>query len=380
MDLAVQVHRYLDIGVSRHELHSVETSNKAKAHMILSKYAIEMMGYSEYPETDELEISFGILKAYSLRGIVFESDCETKQSKVAIFGNNCSAVISKSINDACKLLTGDAFADDEEKWLSESKALPPFLLIYFWESVPRTLRGGYRQEKDGCIYTYDAFPEGKVEIRNWESDVELRIITALTVHLSTLERQVEIVPVARSVFGTTKGGITLFDMKMTGSASAYVSTSRSVDDIANSLNDAEQLFGELTKDSSRHFHAALNEKDRLKKFLGYFLFIERYTHRTFKILGYEENAKKLLAIDQRMEKSANSFFSTVFSESKNLTQRFHWCAMTTWGHLNDEDVDIFLELKKVRDRLAHGEHIEESDLPVEKAKTLGLKLLGTKAA
>lgn len=348
--------------------------------MILSKYAIEMMGFSEYPETDELEISFGILKAYSLRGIVFQNDCETKQSKMISFGNNCAAVISQSINEACKLLTGDVFADDEEKWLAENKALPPFLLIYFWESMPRTLRGGYRQEKDGHIYTYDAFPEGKVEIRTWESDVELRIITALTVHLSTLERQIEIVPVARSIFGTTKAGITLFDIKMTGSASAYVSTPKSVENIANSLNNAEQLFCELTKDSSRHFYAALNEKDRLKKFLGYFLFIERYTHRTFKTLGYEESAMNLFIIDQRIEKSANSFFSNVFSEARNLTQRFHWCAMTTWKQLNDEDVDIFLELKKMRDRLAHGEHIEESDLLVEKAKTLGLKLLGTKDA
>lgn len=346
--------------------------------MILSKHTIEMMGFSEFPETDELEISFGILKAYSLRGLVFENDCNKKQSKVASFGNKCTSVISQSINEACKLLTGDVFADDEEKWLSDNKALPPFLLVYFWESAPRTLRGGYRQETDGNIYTYDAFPEGKVEIRNWENDVELRIVTALTVHLSTLERQVEIVPIARNIFGTTKEGITLFDMKVTGRATAYSSSSKSIDGIANSLNEAEQLFSELTKDSSRHFYAALNEKDRLKKFLGYFLFIERYTHRTFKMLSYEENAKQLFAIDQRMEKSSKNFFSTVFSESKNLTQRFHWCAMTTWGHLDDEDVGIFLELKKVRDRLAHGEHIEESDLPVEKAKTLGLKLLGTK--
>ena len=54
--------------------------------------------------------------------------------------------------------------------------------------------------------------------------------------------------------------------------------------------------------------------------------------------------------------------------------------MTAWGQLGDKDVCDFLELKKVRDKLAHGEHIEESDLPVEKAKMLGLKLLGTKQA
>jgi hypothetical protein len=45
--------------------------------------------------------------------------------------------------------------------------------------------------------------------------------------------------------------------------------------------------------------------------------------------------------------------------------------------LDDQDVGDFVSLKKARDRLAHGEHIEEADLPVEKAKMLGLKLLGT---
>jgi hypothetical protein len=346
--------------------------------MTLSKYVIEQMGFTEYPETDELEIRFGIIKAYSLRGLVFEKDCELKQSKVASFGVNCTSVISQSINEACKLLTGDTFVDDEEKWLSDNKASPPFLLIYFWESAPRTLRGGYRQEKDGNIYTHDAFPEGKIEIRNWENDVELRIITALTVHLSTLERQVEIVPIARSIFGTTQQGKTVFDIKFTASAKAYVSSPKSIDGIANSLNEAEKLFAELTKDSSRHFYAALNEEDRLKKFLGYFLFIERFTHRTFKSLSFEVNAKQLFSIQQHMEKSAAEFFSMVFSESKNLTQRFHWCAMTVWNQLGDEDINNFIEIKKIRDRLAHGEHINESDLPVEKAKTLGLKLLGTK--
>ncbi len=346
--------------------------------MMLSKHAIENMGFTEHPESDELEISFGIIKVYSLRGLVFEKDSELKQSRVASFGKNCKSVIGQSINEACKLLTGDGFTDDEEKWLSDNKVSAPFLLVYFWESEPRILRGGYRQEKDGGIVTYDAFPEGKAEIRDWEHEVELRIITALTVHLSTLERQVEIVPVAREVFGTTHQGQTVFDIKVTGSATLNVSSPKSAEGMTQSLAEAVRLFGDLTKDSSRHFYAALNEDDRLKKFLGYFLFIERLTHRTFKSLSYEENAKELFRSQQRLEKSAEVFFSAVFSESKTLTQRFHWCAMLAWKQLDDQDINHFVEMKKVRDRLAHGEHIDESDLPVEKAKTLGLKLLGAK--
>lgn len=345
--------------------------------MILSKHAIEAMGFTEYPQSDSLEISFGIIKAYSLRGMVFEKNSEIKQSKVVSFGHNCTLAISQSINEASKLLTGDVFADDEEKWLSENKATSPFVLIYFREEVPRVLQGGYRQKKDGSIYTYDAFPEGKIDIINWENDSIPSIVTALTVHLSTLERLVDLVPVARSVFGTTKEGTTLFDVKVTGSASGYVSTPKSLVEIDSSLEKSQNLFAGLKKDVCRHFYAALNESDRLKKFLGCFLFIERFTHSTYKSLSYSNDAYKAFKIPGRVEESVTKFFEKVFAESKNLSQRFHWCAMLAWKKLDDQDVACFLEIKKVRDKLTHGEHIDESELPVEKAKALALKLLGT---
>ena len=181
--------------------------------MTLSKYALELMGFTEYPETDELQINFRITKAYSLRGMLFETDCAQKQSKVALFGVNCTSVIAQSINDACQLLTGDVFTEDEEKWLSDNETSPPFLLIHFCESTHRTLSGGFRKEEDGKICVFDAFPENVSEIQTWENDVEPRIITALTVHLSTLDRQVAILPVERSIFGTTQHGKLLLDVK-----------------------------------------------------------------------------------------------------------------------------------------------------------------------
>lgn len=120
----------------------------------------------------------------------------------------------------------------------------------------------------------------------------------------------------------------------------------------------------------------MNEEDRLKKFLGLFLFIERFTHRTFESLKHDENVKQLFGVQHRLDKSATKFLSAVFSQFKNLAQRFHWCAMTAWVQLDDQDIKDFLEAKKVRDRLAHGGHYDESDLPIDKTKTLALKLLG----
>lgn len=346
--------------------------------MILSKNAIEAMGYKEFPDTDVLEISFGIIKAYSLRGIVFEKDCEDKKSEAITLLDRCTVAIAQSVNEASKLLTGDIFADDEEKWLSEKKANPPFLLIYFKESVSRELKGGYRQEKDGYIYTYDAFPSGKKEIKEWEEEVLPSVVTSLIVNLSILDRQVELVPIERSIFGVTNEGITLFDLKITGSANIYTSSQKSVEQINISLGNSKGLLTVLTKDVCRNFYAALNEPDRMKQFLGYFQFLERYTHSTYKALSYNNDVKGVFNIPQRINMPVSRFFENIFSDSKSLAQRFHWCAIIAWNNVEESDVNTFIEAKKVRDRLSHGEHVENPELPVEKVKELALKLLGTK--
>lgn len=345
--------------------------------MYLSKYAIEAMGYSEFPIDDILEINFGIIKVYSLRGVTLTKDSIEHQTEVISLFERCNVVISQSVNDACLKLTGDTFFEDETKWQKDKNAAPPYLLIYFKESVSRELSGGYRQIKDECIYTYDAFPEGKEEIRNWESEKLPGIITSLTVSLSSLERQVELIPLERSVFGLTSDGITLFDLKMTGSASGYVSSSRTIDNISEQLIGSKTLLPILTKDVCRNFYAALNEPDRMKQFLGYFQFIERFTHSTFKALSYNDDASKVFDVPDRLSDQGSKFFNRIFTDAKTVSQRFHWCTILVWKNLEDSDIQCFLEIKKVRDLLSHGEHVEEADLPVGKAKTIALKILGT---
>lgn len=345
--------------------------------MVLSKYAIEAMGYKEFPQTDVLEVRFGILKAYSLRGLVFEQHCEKKLSEVVSVTDRCLIAIAQSINNASKMLTGDVFVEDELKWLSNKKVSPPFLLIYFRESSPRELRGGYRQEKDGFIYTYDAFPEGKKEIREWENEAVPGIVTSLVVNLSTLDRQVDIVPIEGSVFGITKEGKTLFDLKATVSGSIYVSSPKNIKEINASLEKSKSLLPVLTKEMCRPFYAALNEPDRMKKFLGYFQFIERYTHSTFRSLNYSDDAQKYFNVPERIKEPVSKFFENIFSDSKNLSQRFHWCSIIAWNNIEENDMTHFYEAKRIRDKLSHGEHIEESELPIEKVKALAMKLLGT---
>lgn len=347
--------------------------------MILTKYGIEMMGFTEYPESDSLEVHFGIIRVYSLQGVNFKPDSTSSYSEIVGFGENCTVAISHSINKACQLLTGDDFIDeDEEEWIKKKKITSPFVLIYFKEFQARTLNSGHRKEHDGNIYTYDAFPDGKLDIQKWEKESLPSIVTALTVHFSTSERPVALLPVERTVFGTTDTGATLFDIKLTGSATLVVSSGKTAEEINESLANSSNLFNKLTYKSSRHIYSALNESDRLKQFISYFMFIERYAHSQFKLLNYDNDAHTVFNLPERVSESAKLFFESRFEDSKNLAQRFHWCAILAWQQLNDQDVKDFLDIKKIRDKLTHGEDVEESELPVEKIKTLALKLLGTK--
>lgn len=345
--------------------------------MILTKYGIEMMGFTEYPESDSLEIHFGIIRAYSLQGVNFKPDSTPVHSEVFGFGGNCTVAISNSINEACQLLTGDDFVDgNEEEWIKKKKVTPPFVLIYFKEFQSRTLNGGHRKEYDGNIFTYDAFPEGKQDIKKWEKESLPSIFTALIVHFSKLDRPASLLPIERAIFGTTNKSTTLFDVKLTGNATLVVSSGKTAEEINESLAKSSALLSKLTYKSSRHIYSALNESDRLKQFVSYFLFLERHTHSQFKSLSYENDAHNAFNVPERVRESAKLFFESRFNDSKNLVQRFHWCAILAWQQLNDKDIGDFLDIKKVRDKLTHGEDIEESELPVEKAKMLALKLLG----
>ena len=79
--------------------------------MKLSNYMLGEMGYVNHPASDLLEINFGIIKVYSLRGVLFEKDSTIKLSEKVNFGKNCTVVISESINEASKILVEDVYAD-----------------------------------------------------------------------------------------------------------------------------------------------------------------------------------------------------------------------------------------------------------------------------
>ncbi len=337
------------------------------------------MGYKEHQKEDVLDVTFSTLWLFSLKGINLRLEPDLVSSTPVPFGDGCKVVITQSLDAGSKALTGDVFSDEPEgEWLKKYKVGPPFVMVIYTESVSRELIGGYRMEKCNCIYTYDGFPDGKPELKAWEREKLPNIVTSLTLKLSSKNSPAKLDHIYRSVFGMTGSETTIFDLKLRGNrAEISASRGRTLDEINSTLRESSVLCSSLNRDLTRHIFSALNEKDKLKQFLSYFLFIERYTHSQFKTIKFNDIVKSVYYVPDRLDVTAVKFYKSQFESAKNLSQRFHWCSIVLWSHLEDRDLLFFKKVKVIRDKIAHGEEIVESNLPVNEIREFSFRLLGT---
>lgn len=345
--------------------------------MRLTKDVIEAMGFKEHSSDEILEATFHLVKVYSIQGFVFDELEEIKQTNPIQFGQICTAIIGSSVNAISNTLFENDFVEDEEEWQKESKTFPPFLFLHFGPTKPYQIKGGFRKKENETIVTYDCFPEAEKQLTRWEDDFLASIITSISVKFSSPDKPVNFISISRTVFAKTREGETLHNTsKPQMNATAYVSTKIKSKQVNSLLLESSKLYCNLdTKKISRYFYMGLEEEDKFKQFLYFFLFIERYTHYVFKKIDHNKHSKELMNIPVRLKESAQEFLIERQQDSKNLAQRFHWCSIFVWTNIVDEDIKKFKNIKKVRDEISHGENIKEVELPVGIARELALKLL-----
>jgi hypothetical protein len=344
--------------------------------MPITKHGIEFFGYVDHPETDILKIDFCAFKIYSLAGLEIQSESTPPLSELVEFGKNCAVVVSNSLNNAAMKLTGENFIDsDETDWHKERGTRPPFLIILFKESNPRVLKGGYRQTYNSDLLLHDAFPGVETEISSWEEKNLPNIIASLTISLSSFNGSVTIRPIESIIFGVTTSGQKVLNHTIAFSADISTTSRKPLGDIASKVQESKFLYTKLEPDTCKHLFLAMNETDRLKQFLNYFLFIERYTHSQFAKIKNDDNHTRLFNNPPRLKLKGLEFFSGQLDLAKNLKQRFQWCALLQWENLDDSDIECFERVKKIRDGISHGDSIDPKSLPIESIKSLSHKLL-----
>ena len=310
------------------------------------------MGFTLVPDGEAIAAAFHSLHVFEARGFTI-MDGGVIVHRDAAAGAGYSIAIASSVNAACNALVGDLYTDDEVAWTEERKCTPPYALLHFGPTREHQATQAYAKRQGNEILTYDAFPAAKAELRTLEAATLPPIEMALACAFNSRGNAVAFVPIARTVYGLTSNGITIHDMRLTGSAHGRVSTPLPTADLQMALRAAGGLAALLDQRVARFFQLGAHDNDDLKKFLYFFLAVEIEVHRTFGNLPKAQHVARGVSAESRVAVSIARLIENRDNWT-NLADRFVWCVASVWTHLADDDVDEFKRLKGVRDGIAHG--------------------------
>ncbi|SEA30439.1 hypothetical protein [Paraburkholderia sartisoli] len=300
--------------------------------MNLSYYALQQLGYRRRDTRESLTVSFSRVSFFGLQGFVLPADSVVLSNGV-VDGAKYSACLANSVNAATSALVDEQYCEDEQAWQTERKCSPPYLVVLVGPTNAYAMTGEYIKEEADGYETYDGFPDAKAELRVLQEAALPAVLSSVACAFSAPDHPVSMKELARETFGTTSTGARVIDIKLRMEGTLLVSRSLTSEEASANFHQATKLAATMSPKVSRFFNLALFENDSLKRFLYFFLTIERQTHLSFASAEHTDG-------------------------SKNLRDRFDWCTANVWSHVTDVDVQIFAKVKKVRDQIAHGEIAE----------------------
>ena len=352
----------------RHSTHMTAT---------FTTHGLEAMGFRDLIEKGSLTASFTSVTVYEARGITLpDGFAEVRQDRVA--GTNYRIALSKDVNPGCQCLVGDDFTESEPQWLTEVKAIGPFVLIAVGPTDFMECEAGRMMRMpDGSIMTYDSFPSLRETLKSLEDRVLPPLVATLTLVLCEPERHVALRKLARASAGRTTDGTMVHDIRLNVHAEVTVSRALTNPEAIKSLTTTVERAPKLHQRAAKYFALGTAEDDQLKKFLYFFLSLEVETHAAFGRIDHDRTLRSKVFRDgsNAPRPSLSALVSRDIAKWDNLFDRFVWCATCTWPNLVDDDIQLFKELKSTRDSIAHGRASEPPAGFAHKAELLAHKIL-----
>lgn len=343
--------------------------------LAFSDEVMHAMGFRQFVAGETVVATFCSVIVYEARGIKILAG-STQVAAGVVANISYKLAVSVSVNDACRALINDEFADSEDDWKKETKSNGPFVLVLFGPTEEHTSAGSYlKDEVDGSITTYDSFPDVRVALAKIEANALPALLSALTCTFSEESRCVVFRKISRALAGNTSEGVIVHDLFFVGEGEILVSYNLSVDTVAAKLEATTRLAPVLSAKTARFFALGLGEDDQLKKFLYFFLALEVETHTVFGRINHADNLKALLSSPATQRGSIFRVLQEQTSQLRNLYDRFVWCAACRWTQLTDDDVMQFKALKKARDDIVHGGASEPPPGFAKLAEMLAWKIL-----
>lgn len=341
----------------------------------LSTGTIKSMGFDKFDEDNSIEATFHSITIYQIRGIVDNSEFSKFSSQLTKITADVSLSIGSSLNDICNSLTGENWVDSEEEWKKEKNISPPYLMVQVNLPGSTTCKSGFVKHEEDKLITYNCFAEEKEQLAKFEKENSYPVVTALSATLSCENHLVTFHPIEKQVYGLAADGKQIHDFLMTAHGKASTAKSFQISEITTGIETAFKIAKSLHYKVGYFFDLATKEKDSLKRFLYYFLVLEVHTHQIFKTLDYISSFDSINNLPSRIEEETKTLFQTYQKDAKNLVHRFIWCSLLSWKDISDKDIQLFKELKKIRDKIFHGEEIDLSSLPINQARLLALKMI-----
>jgi hypothetical protein len=320
----------------------------------LSTELMRAMGFHPIEMGESVTAAFTSVCVYEARGIALQAGT-TEIISGAIAGVNYRIATGKGLNETCVALANDVYVEGEDDWKQEKGCSGPFVLIQLGPTQQYTITTGQiRTEEDESKTTFESFPDLRNELAALEAAALPQLVTALTCLLGGPDRHLELRKIDRTSAGRTDTGAVIHDIYFHFSGTAIVSQGLAATQLAAGLHAAAALAPQLNAKAAQFFALGLGEDDELKRFLYFFLALEVQTHAVF---GRVDNATALQnMIDPTLppRPSAVALLHRQVDQLRNLFDRFVWCAVCAWSHIDDTDVEQFKKLKTARDNIAHG--------------------------
>ncbi|MEJ0002894.1 MAG: hypothetical protein WDN30_03800 [Pararobbsia sp.] len=319
-----------------------------------SKAMFAGMGFRERKAHETVAAKFHNVTVFELRGAVFESENPTLSAGL-ISNTHYEVVASASVNSGARALMGENFVADEAAWRNETASAGPFLLVHVGPTDERdSISPWVKTIEPSTIETYDGFPDARAELRAMRNAVLPPLLTAVFCSFDLPAGAVSLREVASESFGKTADGKTVHDRLITSSGFGYVTRPMTDGEVQSRLAETAELAQQIHGNVSPVFYAALSESDQMKRFFFLFLAIERQTHQAYKCVNHHGTRSAILTPTGRVARNVDKFVELRTKQLSNLGDKFVWCAISHWQHLDDADIDVFFRLKQLRDDLAHG--------------------------
>ncbi|GEM_PF-2717963 len=344
--------------------------------MRFSGHVLENVGFQKIPDETVIKAQFRSVIVYEARGIISDKGDPIDPSFLEYSDGEVSLSLGDSVNEICRVLIDDDFTDDENEWEKERKTAPPYLIVVTKCPEEVVCSDGYWKNDGEKIVTQDCFPEGRESLRLLEKKRTSVLVSSLSALLSSEQNPVVFIQVHRAVFAETNLNMRLIDSWCSLSGEGHILSRIDNESISDKIKYIFSLSDSIHTRVGYFFNLAVNEKDRLKKFLYFYSAIEVHINKTFKELISDPDLTIPRIMPSRIAGFARLFDIKIpIQKATNIFHRFMWCSILQWGDVNNSDVNKFKALKSTRDRIYHGEDVEEKTLPIGEAQSLALKII-----